>query len=109
VRAVEGDDRIDLTVESAGRALLVVAVTPHRHWRATIDGAASPLVRANGGMQAVEVPSGRHNIAMIYRDSVVTASAIVSALMVIALLLAALTSRFAAKSRSTELPPQSQR
>jgi len=109
VRAVEGDDRIDLTVESAGRALLVVAVTPHRHWHATIDGAPSPAVRANGGMQALEVPAGRHNITMIYRDPVVTVSAIVSALTVIALLLAALISRFAARSRSTELPPQSQR
>jgi len=109
VRAVEGDDRIDLAVESGGRALLVVAITPHRHWRATIDGAPSSLIRANGGMQAVEVPLGRHNITMIYRDPVVTASAVVSALTVIALLLAALTSRFAARSRSTIPPPQSQR
>jgi uncharacterized membrane protein YfhO len=37
-------------------------------WRASVDGGGVPLLRANGGFQAVEVPAGRHEVLLEYKD-----------------------------------------
>ena len=101
-RVRETASSIDADVDADGRALLVIAVTPHRYWCATIDGAPAPLVRANIGFQAIEVPRGRHHVAMRYRNPLVIACAIVSLIAAAALIaLAAL--------RSTAPPPPSPR
>ncbi|HEV2719083.1 MAG TPA: YfhO family protein, partial [Thermoanaerobaculia bacterium] len=93
-RVRETANTIDADVDAAGRALLVIAVTPHRYWRATIDGAPAPLIRANVGFQAMEIPRGRHHVAMRYRNPLVVACAIVSLIAVVALAtVAALRSR----------------
>ena len=93
-RVRETASTIDVDVEAAGRALLVITVTPHKYWRATIDGAPAPLVRANVGFQAIEIPRGRHHVAMRYRNPLVVACAIVSLIAAAALAaIAALRSR----------------
>ena len=85
---------IDADVDAAGRALLVIAVTPHKYWRAAIDGVPAPLVRANVGFQAIEIPRGRHRVSMRYRNPLVAACAIVSLIAAAALAaIAALRSR----------------
>ena len=93
-RVRETTNTIDADVDAAGRALLAISVTPHKYWRATIDGAPAPLVRANVGFQAIEVPRGRHHVAMRYRNPLVVPSAIVSLIAAAALAtVAALRSR----------------
>jgi hypothetical protein len=58
--------RID--VETAGRAFLVMSVTPHKYWRVTIDGRRVDPVVTNIGFQGVAVPAGAHRIVMRYRN-----------------------------------------
>jgi hypothetical protein len=76
---------VDADVAAAGRALLVIAITPHKYWRATIDGAPAPLVRANVGFQAVAVPAGRHHVALRYRNPLIVVCGIVSLIAALAL------------------------
>jgi hypothetical protein len=79
-----------LDVEARGQAFLVASVTPHRYWRATIDGVETPLIRANIGFQGLVIPPGRHVVEMRYRNPVVLAGLATSAVALLALLAAAL-------------------
>jgi len=47
-------------------------------WRARIDGASAPIVRANGMFRAVRVPVGRHAVDLRYRPPAVAAGAVLS-------------------------------
>jgi hypothetical protein len=67
VRETVNSARIE--AETAGRAFLVISVTPHKYWRITIDGREAQAVITNVGYQGVVVPSaGRHVIEMRYRN-----------------------------------------
>jgi hypothetical protein len=68
--------RID--VEAAGRAFLVMSVTPHKYWRITIDGRETPAIVTNLAYQGVVVPPGRHVVEMRYRNPLVPAGAAIS-------------------------------
>ena len=81
----ETDNSIALTTTNAGRGLLLISVTTHRYWRATIDGHAAPLIPANLAYQALDVPAGTHQIALQYRNPLILPSAIVSLLTLITL------------------------
>ena len=60
--------RISCVVQCDQPTLVVVAQSFHRNWKASVDGAASPLWRANYAFQAVQVPAGRHELVLEYRD-----------------------------------------
>lgn len=80
--------RID--VETAGRAFLVISVTPHKYWRVTIDGSEVPAIVTNIGYQGVVVPAaGRHVVEMRYRNPLIAAGAAVSLVTLLALFLGA--------------------
>jgi hypothetical protein len=49
-------------------------------WVATVDGAPAHLMRANHAFQAVEVPRGRHQVRLVYRDGNFTKGGVVSLL-----------------------------
>lgn len=49
-------------------AMLVVAQSYYHCWKATVDGKPAALWRANYAFQAVEVPSGRHEVRLVYAD-----------------------------------------
>ena len=51
------------------RTMLVIAQASYHCWRATLDGAPVPLYRANYAFQALEVPSGQHEVRIKYVDS----------------------------------------
>lgn len=70
--------RIVLAVRAEGRAYLNVAITPHRYWSATIDGAVVPLYVTNAGFQGLEVPAGEHTIEMNYRNPIIMPAVAVS-------------------------------
>jgi hypothetical protein len=69
--AHESANSADLQVRASGRALLVMSVTPHRYWRATIDGAPARLETANIGFQGLVVPPGTHNVSVHYGNPLI--------------------------------------
>lgn len=78
--------RIHVDAEASGRALLVLAVTPHKYWHATIDGVAAPVRVVNLASMAIEVPAGRHRIELRYRNPLVITTGIISLLTIAVLL-----------------------
>jgi len=48
--------------------MLVMAQSYYHCWRASVDGNGVPLLRANGGFQAVAVPAGQHEVLLEYKD-----------------------------------------
>jgi hypothetical protein len=43
-----------------------------------VNGKHVPLLRANYGFQALEVPTGRHDVRLVYDDAAFWAGALVS-------------------------------
>jgi len=74
-----------LTTRTFGRALLVMSVTGHKYWSATIDGRPAALLPADIAYQAIVVPAGEHVIEMRYRNPLILVGAIVSLLALTAL------------------------
>jgi hypothetical protein len=64
VVALPGDESYD--VEANGAGVLVVRASFARGWKAELDGAAVPVLRANGRHRAVLVPAGRHHVRLRY-------------------------------------------
>ena len=60
-------DRQQLETDSSGPALLVLADAYDPGWRASIDGTAVAVVRANLAFRGVPVPGGRHRVELLYR------------------------------------------
>lgn len=94
LRVHETMNTIDLDVEAAGdKAALLLAVTPDKHWHATIDGRDAPLRIANIAFQMLVIPRGAHHVELRYRNPLVVASLGVSIVSALALLAVALRSR----------------
>ena len=74
--------RITFTVEAAEPALVVVAQSFYHNWRAYVGGKSVPLLRANYAYQALEVPSGRQEVALIYEDRAFYLGAVISLISV---------------------------
>lgn len=90
VRTVrESSNSAAIDVESFGRGLLVMSVTPHRYWRVFVDGVRVTPVVTNIGYQGVPVGPGMHHVTMRYRNDVVVASGFVSLLTALGLVLIA--------------------
>jgi len=102
VQAVtESANAARIAVEAAGRAFLVLSVTPHKYWRITIDGVEVPAIVTNIGYQGVVVPAGRHVVEMRYRNPLVAAGGAVSLATLLALGLA-MTRRKEAAAEASE-------
>lgn len=86
-RVSEAPSSIELEVESEGRAFLVASHAADKYWSATVDGKAVPIVRTNLAYQGVVVERGRHVVAFLYRNPLVTAGAALSAASLLALAL----------------------
>jgi hypothetical protein len=93
LRVEERPARVTIDAESSGRSFLVAAITSHKYWRATLDGAPAPIVRTNLGFQGVEVPAGRHRIELRYRNPRILPALIVSVLALVAAIVIALPLR----------------
>lgn len=91
-RETANSARID--VETAGRAFLVISVTPHKYWRITIDGKDAEAIVTNVGYQGVIVPdAGRHVVEMRYRNPLFAAGGAISIATLLALVLLARMNR----------------
>ncbi len=86
LRAVERPNAIDFDVDAASEALLVIAVTRHKYWTASVDGAYAELHPANFAFQGIRVPSGRHRVALRYRNPLVVVFGGLSAVSAAALI-----------------------
>lgn len=82
----ESANAISLRVSASGRAFLVLAVTRHRNWRATIDGRPATLLPANIAYQGLEIPPGSHDVTLSYSDPIILATAPISLASILALL-----------------------
>jgi len=78
-------NELSLAVTTDRPALLVIADNWFPAWRATVDGAEAPVLRAYHTLRAVPVPQGEHEIVMRYRSNVVTSSLWISAVLLVTL------------------------
>lgn len=62
-----GETRIVIDVSSPDGGWVVLNDVWHPWWQATVDGAATPILRANVLFRAVDMPPGRHTVVMEFR------------------------------------------
>ena len=60
-------EQLDVDVDAARPALLVVTDAWHPGWSATVDGRPAELRRVDGTFRGVAVPAGRHRVVMRFR------------------------------------------
>lgn len=73
-----GLNAIEITVESPGSAVLVVAEAWYPGWHASIAGREVPCLPVNGWMRGVPVPAGRSIVRLAYRQNGVASGVAVS-------------------------------
>jgi len=74
-------------------AVVVLADSYDPDWHVTVDGQATPLLRANGIFRGVMVPAGRHQVVFRYQPRMVMCGALVSGGALLGCLLLALWPR----------------
>lgn len=79
-------DRLEIELETAEPALVVVAMTWDRDWSARVDGAPAAVLEAAAGYLAVEVPAGARRLELTFRQRGLVAGAATSAGAALALL-----------------------
>jgi hypothetical protein len=72
--------RIEAEVDAAEPSLVVLSQAYYRPWRAFVDGKPTQIFRANYAFQAVQVPGGRHQLKLIYKDRLFELGVIISLL-----------------------------
>jgi len=66
---------LELEAALGAPGVLVVLESFDPGWRATVDGAEVPVLRANGIFRAVRLPAGRHRVFFAYRPRSAAAGA----------------------------------
>jgi len=82
-----------IAVRAAGRAFLVMSVTAHRYWSATLDGKPAPLILTNVAYQGIVVPAGEHVIEMRYRNPMIGIGAAITLLALLTMAIGVRASR----------------
>ncbi len=62
----DGPDAREWEVTASGDALLIVDQSFDPGWRATVDGATTPLLKADYAFTALRVPAGRHRVSLVF-------------------------------------------
>lgn len=88
-----GTQSIDVTVQAARPALLVVSEGWFPGWRATVDGKPVPVIHANGLTLGVPVGPGDHDVRLRYRPPGLAAGTLISATTLALLLVTAWAQR----------------
>jgi hypothetical protein len=60
-------DRVEVEADLEAPGYVVFVQTHDPNWKATLDGAPAPLLRANLAFVAVPAPAGRHRVVLRYR------------------------------------------
>jgi hypothetical protein len=79
-------ERIGIRIDTPADGVLVVSEWAYPGWRATIDGAPSPILQANAGLRALPLRAGQHEVVLTYRPISVTAGAAISLISLIIVL-----------------------
>jgi hypothetical protein len=61
-----GPNRVEILARTSERALLVLSDMHYPGWTAAVDGAPTPLYKANGIFRGVVVETGEHRVVMRY-------------------------------------------
>jgi hypothetical protein len=77
-------ERLALEVASPQPAILVLSELSYPGWRVTVDGAAAPLLEANGLLRAVALEAGTHQVELVYQPASVTIGLALSAATLLA-------------------------
>jgi Bacterial membrane protein YfhO len=72
------NQKVFLETEAPAASLVVVSQAHYPAWKAYVDGRPVKLWRANYAFQALQVPSGRHNVQLLYEDRALLAGALLS-------------------------------
>ncbi|MBM3334242.1 YfhO family protein, partial [Candidatus Sumerlaeota bacterium] len=62
-------NEIELGVEAAEDAVVVISEAYHPDWKARLDGEPAAVVRANHALMGVCVPAGQHHVALTFSPS----------------------------------------
>jgi hypothetical protein len=73
-----GINRMSLDVRSDGPALLILADNWFPSWRARVDGADAPVLRAYHTLRAVPVEPGQHTVELYYDSPLLRKSLLLS-------------------------------
>jgi hypothetical protein len=88
--------RVDAHTDGGTQGWIVFSEVWHPGWRATIDGAPAPVLRADVALVAVAVPAGEHVVALRFVDQGVYAGIVVSVGSLVALAAALVAGAFLA-------------
>jgi hypothetical protein len=61
--------RVDIKLQAAAPALLVLSDLFYPGWEAILDGRPAEIMRANYVMRAVAIPAGTHEVQFLYRPA----------------------------------------
>ncbi|PYQ47637.1 MAG: hypothetical protein DMF59_18360 [Acidobacteria bacterium] len=86
LHVTETSSSVTLDVDVTETSLLIITITRHKYWRATIDGQPAQLMPANIAYQSLSVPPGRHRVEIRYRNPLVGWGAAITAIGLIALI-----------------------
>jgi hypothetical protein len=86
-------NRIAVDVEAGGRSFLALAITRHKYWSATIDGAPATIHPANVAFQGVVIEPGRHHLELVYRNPVIAVCGWISIAALLATIAVAIVPR----------------
>ena len=57
-------EAIDIAVDSTENAILSLAQPHYPGWQAQLNGVDVPIIRAYGGLSAIEIPAGQHSLSL---------------------------------------------
>jgi hypothetical protein len=93
---------VTVQVNTPGPALLRLADMWYPDWKATVDGAAAPILRADYLLRAVPVPAGEHTVVFRFQSPAIRNGLILSIVSLV-LILALLAAGFV-QGRRTRAP-----
>jgi hypothetical protein len=70
--------QVRFETEANAPAIVTIAQGYYPPWHAYVDGQRVALWQANVGFQALEVPGGKHNVRVVYEDTLFQLGAIIS-------------------------------
>jgi hypothetical protein len=61
-------EELEAEIEASAVSMVTISQTYYHCWRAFVDNKPATLLRANFAFQAVEVPAGKHQLRLVYRE-----------------------------------------
>lgn len=100
----DSGDTVTVDLDAEGLGYLVVADGLQDRWTATLDGAPVPLLDADYGYVAVEVPPGAHTVQLEFDRDWAVVGYLVSGVAVVAVVLLLMLDRRSRRRRASAVP-----